>query len=203
MDYRDLLLRYMAHVWYEAGNPLIDGPCPDCFTTAECNPTVAPLRGESAVREAGRGGLSAPGFAAAAAQVCFGGLSSLIQIPGERSSRPTPGGLSRPLRARAGAWARRHGHGVPRPRPAARPTRRSAGAASRARRDPRPRFLSEMRAVRRSLQGRSPSLTVRASARRRVRRAATGGRVQEVVVLNWLAEVRSRMDPRTTGRTRD
>lgn len=25
----------MAHVWYEAGNPLIDGPCPDCFTTAE------------------------------------------------------------------------------------------------------------------------------------------------------------------------
>jgi hypothetical protein len=45
MDYRDLLLRYMAHVWYEAGNPLIDGPCPDCFTTAECDPTVAPLRG--------------------------------------------------------------------------------------------------------------------------------------------------------------
>jgi hypothetical protein len=64
-------------------------------------------------------------------------------------------------------------------------------------------FLSEIRAVRRSLQGRRPSFTVRASARRRVRRAATGGRVQEVVALNWLAEVRSRMDPRTAGRTRD
>lgn len=88
--------------------------------------------------------------------------------------------------------AGRDGHRLPRAERAARPTRCSAGGASRARRVPRPQFLTQMRAVRRSLQGRSPSLAVPASARRRVRRATTGGRVQEVVVLNWLADVRSR-----------
>ncbi len=121
---------------------------------------------------------------------------------GHDKNRSPFGGADRPLRHRARA----------RPGPEWPPSTSRvtcgttdtslAGAASRARRDRRPWFLSEIRAVRRSLQGRRPSLTVRASARRRVRRAATGGRVQEVVALNWL-EVRSRMDPRTAGRTRD
>lgn len=35
IEHRDLLLRYMAHVWYETGDPIVAGPCPDCFTTEE------------------------------------------------------------------------------------------------------------------------------------------------------------------------
>ncbi len=34
-DDRDLLVRYMAHVWYEHGDAMIEGPCPDCFTPGE------------------------------------------------------------------------------------------------------------------------------------------------------------------------